>query len=365
MSPVAEPKLTVFPQDRKTAGAGASQGLSIVVPLYNEAASVARMHARLVEVAQKLAATRALVCEVIYVDDGSHDPTLAVVRDLPASALDVQVVSLSRNFGKEAALLAGLDHARRGAVLFIDGDGQHPPALIETLVGHWLDDDYDVVYTAKAHRSNESVTMRVAVKAFYALLNWGARTKIPANAGDFRLLSPRAVHALRQLPERNRFFKGLASWIGFRQLRIDYEPAARVDGRSTWNIRRLIGLSVNGLTAFTIAPLRVATMLGLVIALIAFTYGLQIVYETLVDGERVPGYPSLFVGVMVLGGVQLIMIGVVGEYIGKILEEIKGRPVYFVAEHDVKLAEEANHTEIPASYPAAPADKGGAEIAAE
>ena len=140
--------------------------------------------------------------------------------------------------------------------------------------------------------------------------------------------------ALRQLPERNRFFKGLASWIGFRQMRIDYEPDARVDGRSTWNLRRLIGLSIDGLTGFSVAPLRFATMFGIVITAIAFTYGLQIVYETLVYGESVPGYPSLFVGIMVLGGMQLIMLGVVGEYIGKILEEIKGRPVYFVAEHD-------------------------------
>ena len=340
MSLAAEPRITPLPRDRNPGDAAAARGLSIVVPLYNEAASLERLHARLVEIAQRLAASRGLSCEVVYVDDGSRDGTLAIARELPARGLDVQVVSLSRNFGKEAALLAGLDHARRGAVLFIDGDGQHPPGLIETLVGHWLDDDCDVAYTAKANRLNESIVRRVAVKAFYTLLNWGARTRIPEDAGDFRLLSPRAANALRQLPERNRFFKGLASWIGYRQLRIDYEPQPRLDGQSTWNARRLIGLSVNGLTAFSVAPLRLATMLGAVIALIAFGYGLQIVYETLVYGEKVPGYPSLFVGVMVLGGVQLIMIGVVGEYIGKIMEEIKGRPVYFVAEHDVKRAED-------------------------
>ena len=308
-----------------------------MVPLYDEAATLERLHARLIEVAQRLAATRALTCEVVYVDDGSRDGTLAIARELPATALDVQVVSLSRNFGKEAALLAGLDHARRGALLFIDGDGQHPTSLIETLVGHWLDEDCDVVYTAKAHRVNESLIRRAAVKAFYVLLNWGARPKIPEDAGDFRLLSPRAANALRQLPERNRFFKGLSSWIGFRQMRIDYEPEARAEGRSTWNMRRLIGLSIDGVTGFSVAPLRLATVIGTVLALVAFFYGLQIVYETLVYGTAVPGYPSLFVGVMVLGGVQLIMIGVVGEYIGKILAEIKGRPVYFVAEHNVKL----------------------------
>jgi glycosyltransferase involved in cell wall biosynthesis len=201
----------------------------------------------------------------------------------------VQVVSLSRNFGKEAALLAGLDHARLGAVIFIDGDGQHPPALIETMVSRWLDDGYDVVYTAKAHRANESLFRRVLVKAFYKLVNWGARTKIPEDAGDFRLLSPRAAEALRRLPERNRFFKGLSSWIGFRQIRIDYQPEPRTDGRTTWNLRSLIGLSIDGLTAFSVAPLRVATLLGLGYAR-AHRLHLwrQIVYETLVYGEKSP-----------------------------------------------------------------------------
>ena len=324
---------------------GAARGLSIVVPLYNEAASLPRVHARLVDVAQRLAATRSLACEVVYVDDGSRDETLAIAQNLPATTLDIQVVSLSRNFGKEAALLAGLDYARLGAVLFIDGDGQHPTTLIETMVGHWLDDGYDAVYTAKAHRANESLLRRIAVKTFYSLLNLGARAKIPEDAGDFRLLSPRAANALRELPERNRFFKGLASWIGFRQMRIDYEPEVRAHGRSTWNMRALVGLSIDGLTAFSVAPLRIATMLGLILAAIALVYGGTIVFETLYYGESVPGYPSIFVGVMVLGAVQLVMLGVVGEYIGKILYEIKARPVYFVAEHEVKTRDEARRPE--------------------
>jgi polyisoprenyl-phosphate glycosyltransferase len=325
-----------------------AQGLSIVVPLHNEAASLQRLHAELAEVARTLATHRGLACEVIYVDDGSGDDTLAIAHQLPASALDIQVVSLSRNFGKEAALLAGLDHARLGAVLFIDGDGQHPPALIETLVHHWLDDGYDVVYTAKSHRANESPARRFLVKGFYLLINWGALTKIPEDAGDFRLLSPRAADALRRLPERNRFFKGLSSWIGFRQIRIDYEPAPRSDGRTTWSLRSLIGLSIDGLTAFSVAPLRIATLLGSLLAVAAFVYGAQIIYETWAYGERVPGYPSLFVGVMVLGGVQLIMLGVVGEYIGKILYEIKGRPVYFVAEHAIKPREQEKQSDTDA-----------------
>src|SRR6266516_841588 len=259
-----------------TAATAAAQGLSIVVPLYNEAAGLAHLHERLDDLARTLGQRYRLACEVVYVDDGSADATLSIARTLNADALDVQVVSLSRNFGKEAALMAGLDHARRGAVLFMDGDGQHPPDLVEKLVSHWIDGGYDVVYTAKAHRDNESFLRRAAVRGFYALINWGARQKIPEDAGDFRLLSPRAVAALRQLPERNRFFKGLASWIGFRQIRV--------------------------------------------------------------DGKSVPGYPSLVVGLMTIGGVQLIMIGIVGEYIGKILSELKARPIYFVAEHSEKRA---------------------------
>ena len=322
-----------------TAATAAAQGLSIVVPVYNEAAGLALLHGRLTGLAKTLRQRYGLACEVVYVDDGSTDTTLAIARALEADALDVQVVSLSRNFGKEAALMAGLDHARRGAVLFMDGDGQHPPDLVEQLVSHWIDGGYDVVYTAKAHRDNESFPRRLAVHGFYALINWGARQKIPEDAGDFRLLSPRAVAALRQLPERNRFFKGLASWIGFRQIRVDYEPAPRAHGITTFSAGRLIGLSIEGLTSFSVAPLRFASLLGVVLATIAFLFGLSILWETLTTGRSVPGYPSLVVGLMTIGGVQLIMIGIVGEYIGKILSELKARPIYFVAEHSHKRAE--------------------------
>ena len=321
-----------------TAANAAAQGLSIVVPVYNEAAGLALLHERLVALARTLKDRYGLACEVVYVDDGSKDNTLSIARSLSADALDIQVVSLSRNFGKEAALMAGLDHARRGAVLFMDGDGQHPPTLVEKLVSHWIDDGYDVVYTAKAHRDNEPFLRRLAVHGFYALINWGARQKIPEDAGDFRLLSPRAVAALRQLPERNRFFKGLASWIGFRQIRVDYEPAPRAHGVTTFSATRLIGLSIEGLTSFSVAPLRFASLLGVLLATAAFLFGLSILWEVFTTGKQVPGYPSLVIGLMTIGGVQLIMIGIVGEYIGKILSELKARPIYFVAEHSEKRA---------------------------
>src|SRR5438552_6882758 len=325
-----------------TAATAAAQGLSIVIPVYNEAAGLAALHQRINDLASALRQRYGLPCEVVYVDDGSTDATLGIARGLAADALDVQVVSLSRNFGKEAALMAGLDHARRGAVLFMDGDGQHPPDLVEKLVGHWIDGSYDVVYTAKAHRDNEPFLRRLAVHGFYALINWGARQKIPEDAGDFRLLSPRAAAALRQLPERNRFFKGLASWIGFRQIRVDYEPAPRAHGVTTFSPGRLIGLSIEGLTSFSVAPLRFASLLGVLLAISAFLFGLTILWQVWTTGKQVPGYPSLVVGLMTIGGVQLIMIGIVGEYIGKNLSELKARPIYFVAEHSEKRSEAEN-----------------------
>src|SRR5579864_7381984 len=332
-----------------TAADAAAQGMSIVVPAYNEAAGLASLHRRLCELAKTLRHRYRLPCEVVYVDDGSTDATPAIARSLNPDGLDVQVISLSRNFGKEAALMAGLDHARRGAVLFMDGDGQHPPTLVQQLVNHWIEDGYDVVYTAKAHRDNEPALRRFAVHGFYALINWGARQKIPEDAGDFRLLSPRAVAALRQLPERNRFFKGLASWIGFRQIRVDYEPAPRTHGVTTFNFMRLLGLSVEGLTSFSVAPLRFASLLGVLLASAAFLFGLSILWEVWTTGKQVTGYPSLVVGLMTIGGVQLIMIGIVGEYIGKILSELKARPIYFVAAHSEKRCEGEKETGANAS----------------
>ena len=318
----------------------AAPGLSVVVPVFNEANGLPALHERIAEVARYLDGKYGLKTELVYVDDGSRDNTAEIARALPAAPCDVQVVSLSRNFGKEAALLAGLDHARLGAVMFMDGDGQHPPTFIETLVSRWLDDGYDVVYTAKAHRENEPKLRTVGVHWFYAMINWGQRQPIPEDAGDFRLLSPRAVDALRRMPERNRFFKGMSSWIGFRQVRVNYEPALRAHGKTTWNVWTLIGLSIEGLTSFTVAPLRLASLLGALLAASAIVYGIAVAIKTLLFGQDVPGYPSLFVSIMVIGGVQLLMIGILGEYIGKMLNEIKARPVYFVAEHSMKSADE-------------------------
>lgn len=314
--------------------------LSIVVPLYNEASGIDTFHRRLSGCAAALAAARAMRIEIVYVDDGSRDDTAGCAAAQAPLGTDVQVVALSRNFGKEAALMAGLDHARGDAVLFMDGDGQHPPEMIETFVSLWRDKGYDVAYAVKADRTDEPASRRTFVKLFYRLLNFGASTRIPEDAADFRLLSPRAVAALRRLPERNRFFKGLSNWIGFRQVAVPYKPDVRRFGSSSWSFFRLLGLSMEGLTSFSPAPLRIAAMAGAMLAGAALLYGLWISLEWLVWGIPVPGYPSLMVGIMVIGGMQLLVMGVMGEYIARILSEIKARPVYFVASHVLHPAEQ-------------------------
>jgi glycosyltransferase involved in cell wall biosynthesis len=327
-----------------------AEGLTVVVPVFNEAAGLAALHRKLMLLAGRLREQRGLATEIVYVDDGSRDDSFAIARTLPAETADVQAISFSRNFGKESALLAGLDHARMNAIMFMDGDGQHPPELAEKLVALWQDERYDVVYTAKAHRENEPVTRRLFARIFYRVLNFNLRQKIPEDAGDFRLLSPRAADALRQMPERNRFFKGLSSWIGFKQIRVPYEPAVRTHGTSSWNLRALLGLSIEGLTAFSAAPLRIASILGVLLSASAFLFGSWILFETLVLKESVPGYPSVMVGIMVIGGVQLLVLGVMGEYIAKILSELKRRPSYFVAECELR---EADKVGKPASREAA------------
>ena len=324
--------------------------LSIVVPVYNEAAGLAFFHERLCRSARAEAEARGLKVEIVYVDDGSRDGSASIAAALPALGLDVQVVALSRNFGKEAALMAGLDHARGDALLFMDGDGQHPPEMIGTFVRLWKDEGYDVAYAVKANRLDEPMARRNFVRGFYWLLNFGSSSAIPEDAADFRILSPRAASALRRMPERNRFFKGLSSWIGFRQLAVPYQPEARAHGTTSFNFLRLLGLSMEALTSFSPAPLRLAALCGAALAGLALLYGLWIVLERLVWGIPLPGYPSVVVGVMVIGGAQLLVMGLMGEYIARILSEIKARPVYFVADHVLNPAGAAA-APVPAETP--------------
>jgi glycosyltransferase involved in cell wall biosynthesis len=321
------------------APARSQAGLSIVVPVFNEATGLSRFHDRLVELARTLRRTRGLKCEVVYVDDGSRDETFAVASALPAEALDIQIIALSRNFGKEAALMAGLDHARLGGVLFMDGDGQHPPSLVERLVSHWLDDGYDVVYTAKAHRGTARAPPLQREDVSLSSIEGRGRKSLKMPA--IFACSHRAPPTRYVVARAHRFFKGLASWIGFRQIRVDYEPAERLHGSTSWNLRSLIGLSIEGLTSFSVAPLRLASLFGLLLAVSAFIFGTKIFIEAVFFGIEEKGYASMVIGIMVIGGVQLVMIGVLGEYIGKVLSEIKARPVYFVAEHSIKSAKES------------------------
>lgn len=302
--------------------------LSVVVPAFNEEAALPLLHAELTRTLDALA----LPAEILYVNDGSRDGTLAAIERLMAQDPRVVLLDLSRNFGKEIAMSAGLDHARGDAVVVIDADLQDPPALIGELVARWRD-GYDVVYARRIARDGETALRKLTASLFYRAMAHTNRVQIPRDTGDFRLLSRRAVDALRRLREQHRFMKGLFSWIGFRQIAVDYHRAARAAGRSKFNYWRLWNFALEGFTSFTIAPLRVASYLGLAIAAFAFLYAGVIVVKTLLYGDPVAGYPSLMVVVLLLGGVQLASIGILGEYVGRMFNEAKGRPLYLVGEY--------------------------------
>jgi glycosyltransferase involved in cell wall biosynthesis len=306
--------------------------LSIVVPLFNEAESVASLHRSLEALADRLDRDHGLAVEVIYVDDGSKDGSADVIAGLPGGHLGLELIRFSRNFGKEAALTAGLDAATGDAVVFMDADGQHPPELIDTFVRHWLVDGDDVVYAVRTER-RESLAYRFLVKSFYGLMNSGNAFTITPDAADFRLLSARAAGALRGMRERGRFFKGLSIWVGFQQRRIDYQPADRIGGTTKWSLWKLLLLSLNGVTSFSRMPLRISTLIGFAMALTAFTYGLWITIVCLVHGVALPGVPGVIAILVLIGGVLLINLGILGEYLGEILDEVKDRPLYVVAEH--------------------------------
>lgn len=303
--------------------------LSVIVPVYNESAVLGAFHQRL------SAALNALdmEAEILFVDDGSHDDTLAILRGLREADERVAIIVLSRNFGKEAALTAGLDHARGDAAVLIDADLQDPPELIPQLVAHWRN-GHDVVYAKRIARDGETVFKTATAHLFYRLIQHVNRVRIPEDVGDFRLLSRRAIESLGRLREQHRFMKGLFAWIGYAQKAVEYRREPRHAGQSKWNYWKLWNFALDGITSFTTAPLKVATYLGLMVSLLAFIYVIVIIYRTLVYGNPVAGYPSLMVVVLFLGGVQLICIGVIGEYLGRMFDETKNRPLYFVDLHE-------------------------------
>lgn len=298
--------------------------LCCIVPAFNEAENLAvllpQLSACLSDCSDRW--------QVIVVDDGSTDST-ALLLARWAQRPGFSVIRLSRNFGKEAALTAGLEAASGDVVVMMDADLQHPPALIAEFVARWRQ-GADVVYALRQDRSAESAFKRLGTRIFYALVNAADRFRVPAGAGDFRLMDISVVHALMSLPERNRFMKGLYAWVGFEAVGVPYVPAARAHGRSHFSALRLIRLSLDGLTAFTTWPLRAVSAVGFLFAACAFLYGAYELIRYLFEGNTVSGWTTLIVSLMFFAGIQLISLGVVGEYVGRIFEEVKRRPLYVV-----------------------------------
>ena len=311
--------------DLKPADMTGSTDISIVVPAFNEAEVLPEFHRRLAAVMQDMA----LSWEVVYVNDGSHDRTIDIINTLRSEDAHVSLVDLSRNFGKEIALTAGLDAASGLVVIVIDADLQDPPELIPKLYAQHLV-GYDMVYARRTARDGETLFKKATAAAFYRVIQSLSRVQIPRDTGDFRLLSRRAVEALRKLREQHRFMKGLFAWIGYPQIAVDYQRDPRFAGETKWNYWKLWNFALEGITSFSIAPLKIATYAGALAALLAFVYAIVIVFKTLVYGDPVQGYPSMMVAVLFLGGVQLMFIGVLGEYIGRMFDEVKQRPLYLV-----------------------------------
>ena len=297
--------------------------LSIVVPIYNERTVLPMLYDRLRRVLDPLQ----ISYELVLVDDGSHDGSGDYLLDLAAASSAVKAVRLSRNFGKEAALTAGLDQASGDAVIILDSDLQDPPELIPQMLAAFYDGS-DIVCMRRRSRVGETWTKRFSAHLFYRLLNRISHVEIPEDTGDFRLMSRRAVNALQLLPERNRYMKGLFAWVGLPTHVIEYDREVRAGGTTKWNLLGLFGLAFEGITSFSIAPLRWATGLGLLAALLGTSFGLWIVVNALSFGNAVGGYPSLIAVITFMGGIQLLSIGVVGEYVGKTYLEAKQRPLY-------------------------------------
>ena len=300
--------------------------LTIVVAAFNEAQALPLLHPR---VRAALDGMPDVDGRVLYVDDGSHDATWAVLQQIAANDPGVGLLRLSRNFGKEAALTAGLDHVSAGAALILDADGQDPPELIPQFVAKWRE-GYDDVHGTRMEREGESWLKRGTAHAFYRVIGRLSHTPIPADTGDFRLLSPRSLAALRQLRERHRFMKGLFGWVGFNSTAIPYHREARSAGTSKFNLWRLWNFALEGITSFSTAPLRLATYLGLLTAVVAFLYALWVVLKAMFWGDPVAGWPTMMAVILCLGGVQLIALGLIGEYLGRLYDEAKQRPLYLV-----------------------------------
>jgi polyisoprenyl-phosphate glycosyltransferase len=302
--------------------------LTVVVAAFNEAEALPVLQPRIAAVLDGLAG-EGIDGHVLYVDDGSRDRTWAVLDDIAAADPRVSLLRLSRNFGKEAALTAGLDRVREGAAVILDADGQDPPELIPQFVAKWRE-GYDDVHGTRTARDGEGWFKRATAHGFYRVMQRLSKTPIPTDTGDFRLLSSRSLAALRELRERHRFMKGLFGWVGFRQVAVPYHREARLAGRTKFNAWRLWNFALEGVTSFSTAPLRVATYLGVLTAVLAFVYASWIVTKAMLWGDPVAGWPTMMTVILLLGGVQLMALGVIGEYLGRLYEESKRRPLYLV-----------------------------------
>lgn len=300
--------------------------LTVVVAARNEAEALPALHPRIAAVLYRLDGVDG---QVLYVDDGSTDATWEVMQRLAQQDPRVSLLRLSRNFGKELALTAALDQVETGAVLILDADGQDPPELIPQFVSKWRE-GYDDVHGTRIQRQGEGWLKRATAAGFYRVIGRLSKTPIPADTGDFRLLSPRALAALRQLRERHRFMKGLFGWVGFNQVAIPYRREARLAGRSNFGLWKLWNFALEGITSFSTAPLRVATYFGLLTAAFAFLFAVWIIVKAALYGDRVAGWPTMMVVILFLGGIQLIALGLIGEYLGRLYDESKQRPLYLV-----------------------------------
>lgn len=297
--------------------------ISLVVPVYNEQETIPLF----IETVKSVLLNNKY--EIVFINDGSTDSTLPLLLQLTADDATLKLVNLARNFGKEAALTAGITAATGDVVIPLDVDLQDPPELIPVFLEKWKE-GYDVVYGVRSARTSDTVLKRLTAGGFYRVFNRFSRVKLPENAGDFRLLDRRVVNTLLQLPERNRFMKGLFAWVGFPSIGIPYERTARAAGTTTWNYWKLWNFALDGLFAFSTLPLRIWSYVGVCIAFFAFLYASFIVGRVLLLGRDVPGYASLLTLGLFIGGIQLISTGIIGEYIGRMFEEVKGRPVFVV-----------------------------------
>ena len=304
--------------------------VTILIPCYNEQASLPKLHEALT---QLMSQHTQYQWQVLLINDGSKDNTLSVIKSIHSRDSRFGYVSLSRNFGKEAAMLAGFDYAQGDCVVIMDADLQHPPSVIPQMLEQW-EAGFDDVYARRTDRGREPILRRIFTLAYYRLLQLVSRIDVLQNVGDFRLLDHKCIEALRQLRESQRYTKGMYCWIGFKKKEILFEQGSRLEGHSSFNFWSLLRLSIEGVTSYTTLPLRISTVLGLLSSLCAFVYLIYILCCTLLYGDPVRGYPTIMVVMLFLGGAQLLSLGIIGEYLGRIFHESKQRPVYLVSEHE-------------------------------